>query len=79
MIRTCVPGASSVTNAVMPSAVRVGMRITPSSARNRETGVAMRLAVPGIPSPTRPSRHCEVASLPPASKLAGYEYLRQIR
>ncbi len=47
----------------------------PSSARNRDTGVAMWFAVPGIPSPTRPSSDCEMVSVP-GSNVAGKIYAR---
>ena len=45
--------------------------LVPSSARKRDEGVATCSAVPGIPSPTRPSRHCEISSAPPASNVTG--------
>ncbi|MNG04094.1 hypothetical protein D3C81_1926090 [compost metagenome] len=60
-----------MTSAVMPSAFRVGRRITLSKARKRDIGVPTRPAVPGMPRPISPNRHCEVASVPPASKVAG--------
>ncbi|MNY54008.1 hypothetical protein D3C86_1898230 [compost metagenome] len=53
--------------------------MTLSNARKREIGVAIRPAVPGMPRPIRPSKHCEVLSVAPDSNVAGYEYLRQIR
>ena len=45
--------------------------ITGSSARNRDSGAAATAAHPGMPSPARPSRYCEVLSVPPAQKVAG--------